>query len=42
MDFFFLVLLILMLLLFGYAQLHKGVVRNPGQITIEEEEAEIH
>lgn len=42
MEFFFLILLALMLLVFGYAQLQKGVFRTPGQITPnEEEEAEI-
>jgi hypothetical protein len=42
MDILFLILLVLMLLLFGYAQLQKGVVRTPGKITInEEEEVEI-
>lgn len=42
MEFFFLILLALMLLIFGYAQLQKGVFRTPGQITMtEEEESEI-
>lgn len=42
MEFFFLILLALMLLVFGYAQLQKGVFRTPSQIsTSEEEEAEI-
>ncbi len=38
MEVFFLILLVLMLLLFGYAQLQKGVVRSPGKIIINEEE----
>jgi hypothetical protein len=42
MEFVFLILLALMLLVLGYAQLQKGVFRTPGQITTtEEEEAEI-
>jgi hypothetical protein len=42
MDIFFFILLALMLLVFGYAQLQKGVFRTPGQITpSEEEEIEI-
>ncbi len=45
MDIFFLVLLVIMLLVFGYAQLQKGVVKTPGQINInnnEEEEVNFH
>lgn len=38
MDLFFLVLLILMLLIFGYAQSQQGVFRLPGKITFNEEE----
>ena len=38
MEFFFLVLLVIMLLVFGYAQLQKGVVKTPGQISMNEEE----
>ena len=38
MDLFFLVLIVLMLVLFGYAQLQKGVFRIPGKITFNEEE----
>ena len=40
MNFFFIILLIGMLTLFGYAQLQKNVVRNPGgrMITTYEEE----
>ena len=38
MNFFFLILLVIMLLVFGYAQLQKGVVRTPGQINMSEEE----
>lgn len=42
LEIFFLILLALMLLVFGYAQLQKGVFRTPGQITSsEEEEVEI-
>lgn len=38
MDIFFLILLVLLLLLFGYAQLQKGVVRTPGSTMFNEEE----
>ena len=38
MEFFFLVLLVIMLLVFGYAQLQKGVVKTPGRISMNEEE----
>jgi len=38
MNFFFLILLVVMLVVFGYAQLQKGVVRTPGQISLREEE----
>jgi len=38
MDIFFLILLVCMLLLFGYAQLQKGVVKTPGSIIPSEEE----
>ena len=42
MDIFLLILLVFMLLLFGYAQLQKGVVKTPGRIiTSEEEEVEM-
>jgi hypothetical protein len=44
MNVFFIILLIAMLLLFGYAQLHKNVVKNPGQsiaTKLEEEELKI-
>lgn len=42
MDILFLILLALMLLAFGYAQLQKGVFKTPGQInTNEEDEVEI-
>lgn len=38
MDVFFLILLALMLLVFGYAQLQKGVFKTPGQTHINEED----
>jgi hypothetical protein len=38
MEFFFFGLLLLMLLIFGYAQLQKGVVKLPGKLTANEEE----
>jgi hypothetical protein len=37
-DFIFLILLVLMLLLFGYAQFKKDVVKTPGTITEPDEE----
>jgi hypothetical protein len=42
MNFFFLILLVVMLGVFGYAQLQKGVVRTPGQINLNEEEEAAH
>lgn len=43
MNIFFIILLVALLLLFGYAQLQKGVVRTPGSINLnEEEEVESH
>ncbi len=43
MELFFLILLIALLLFFGYAQWQKGVVKTPGRMinNYEEEEAEI-
>lgn len=43
MDWLFLILLVVMLLLFGYAQLHKGIVKAPGNMFTftEEDEREI-
>ena len=38
MNLFFLVLLIVMLAVFGYAQLQKGVVKTPGRIDLKEKE----
>jgi hypothetical protein len=38
MNFFFLILLVIMLLVFGYAQLQKDVIRTPGRISMSEEE----
>lgn len=38
MDIFFLILLALMLLVFGYAQLQKGVFKTPGQTNTNEED----
>ncbi len=38
MDILFFVLLVIMLLLFGFAQLEKGVVKTPGQISLNKEE----
>lgn len=38
MDIFFLVLLVGLLLIFGYAQLQKGVVKTSGQITLSEQD----
>lgn len=40
MDFLLFMLMILMLLVFGYAQWQKGVFKTPGQITSQEEEAD--
>jgi hypothetical protein len=40
MELLFLILLVLMLIIFGYAQLQKGVFRTPGKITTNEEEEE--
>lgn len=43
MNIFFIILLVALLLLFGYAQFQKGVVRTPGNIMLnEEEEVESH
>ncbi len=45
MDLFFIILLVVMLLLFGYAQLHKDIVKTPGRMITtnnEEEEVEIN
>jgi hypothetical protein len=38
MNFVFLMLLMIMLVVFGYAQLQKDVVRTPGRINMNEEE----
>jgi len=38
MELFFLILLTVMLLVFGYAQLQKGVFKTPGIITPGDEE----
>lgn len=38
MELFFLFLLVLLLLAFGYAQLQKGVFRTSGKLTANEEE----
>lgn len=38
MEFFFLILLAVMVLVFGYAQLQKGVFKTPSRITGNEEE----
>jgi Tfp pilus assembly protein PilO len=38
MNLFFLILLVIMLLVFGYAQLQKGVVRTLDRISLSEEE----
>lgn len=38
MNFLFLMLLVIMLVVFGYAQLQKGVVKTPGRISMNEEE----
>ncbi len=43
MDFIFLILSIALLLIFGYAQLQKGVVKTSGKIKLnDEEEIEVH
>ncbi len=43
MEFLFLFVLLVMLLLFGYAQWQRGVIRTPGRIILDEEdEIEIH
>ena len=38
MDFVVLILIVTLLLIFGYAQLQKDVVRLPGKITLNEAE----
>jgi hypothetical protein len=38
MEIFFLILLALMLLIFGYAQLQKGVFKTPSQVAMNEED----
>lgn len=38
MNLIFLMLLMIMLVVFGYAQLQKDVIRMPGQINMNEEE----
>ena len=38
MDIFFLILLIVLLLIFGYAQLQKGVFKTTGEIKLRDEE----
>ena len=38
MNFFFLVLLLIMLVVFGYAQLQRGVVKTPGRVNLNEKE----
>jgi hypothetical protein len=38
MEFLFFGLLLIMLMIFGYAQLQKGVVKLPGKLTVGEEE----
>ena len=38
MEFLFFGLLLIMLMIFGYAQLQKGVVKLPGKLTASEEE----
>ncbi len=38
MDFFFIILLFGLLVLFGYAQLHKNVFKLPGDIQLDEED----
>lgn len=41
MDLFFIILLVVMLLLFGYAQLQKDSVKTPGRMISTNEEEEI-
>ena len=38
MNILFLILLLVMLAVFGYAQLQKGVVKTPGRIDLNEKE----
>jgi hypothetical protein len=38
MEFFLLILSVLMLLIFGYAQWQRGVFRTTGKITLNEED----
>lgn len=38
MDFFFLVLLVILFIIFGYAQLHRGVVKTPSRVNLNEKE----
>jgi hypothetical protein len=38
MDVLFFVLLVIMLVLFGFAQMQKGVVKTPGQINLSEDD----
>jgi hypothetical protein len=38
MELFFFILLLVLLVMFGYAQLQKGVYKIPGQVASSEEE----
>jgi len=38
MEFFFLLLLVIMLVVFGYAQFQRNVIKTPGRINFNEEE----
>jgi hypothetical protein len=41
MEILFFVLIILMLLFFGYTQFKRNVIKMPGKITADEEELEV-
>ena len=36
MDFLFLILIVALLLIFGYAQLQRGTIKIPGRMTLDE------
>jgi hypothetical protein len=38
MDILFFALLVIMLVMFGFAQLQKGVVKTPGQINLNKDD----
>jgi len=42
MEMLFFVIMVLMLLAFGYAQQERGVFRTPGKITLHQEDEAVH